>query len=189
MNKSRSVVVTEKAPKGGGLPPSRERGAVRFRFGARASGSCHKRTDHGTFSDQVNRTFDNIEAILAAAGTGLSDLAKVTVYLSDLGRVPEFNALYEARVPALFLPARSSRRAESGIDVELDVIAVRSGAAAAEPTRDPVMVLDRRRHRRHFHGSVHSGPCEWRVCDRQNSHRSYRPHERHHRRTSVLGTQ
>ena len=135
MNELRSVVVTEKAPKGRGpFPQALSVGQFVFVSGQGPLDPVTSVPITGTFSDQVSRTFDNIEAILAAAGIGLSDLAKVTVYLSDLGRVPEFNALYEARVPAPF-PARTLVQAGlRGIDVELDVIAVRSGAAAAEPT-------------------------------------------------------
>jgi 2-iminobutanoate/2-iminopropanoate deaminase len=85
-----------------------------------------------TFSEQVNRTFDNIEAILAAAGLGSSDIAKVTVYLSDLRHVPEFNAIYESRIPAPF-PARTLVQAGlRGIDVEIDVIAIDCRQVAKE---------------------------------------------------------
>lgn len=135
MNELRSVVVTEKAPKGRG-PFSQALGVGQFVF-VSGQGPLDPATNvpiTGTFSQQVDRTFDNLEAILAAAGTGLSDLAKVTVYLSDLERVPEFNAIYESRVPAPF-PARTLVQAGlRGIDVELDVIAVRSGTVAAERT-------------------------------------------------------
>lgn len=88
----------------------------------------------GTFPEQVNRTFDNLTAILAAAGLGFSDIAKITVYLSDLSRVPEFNAIYESRMPAPF-PARTLVQAGlRGIDVEIDVIAIDPRRASAERT-------------------------------------------------------
>ena len=135
MNELRSVISTDSAPKGRGPFPQAVRvGHLVFVSGQGPLDPATNVPISGTFSEQVDQTFDNLEAILAAAGIGLSDLAKVTVYLSDLGRVPEFNALYEARVPAP-LPARTLVQAGlRGIDVELDVIAVHSRPAAAERT-------------------------------------------------------
>jgi 2-iminobutanoate/2-iminopropanoate deaminase len=135
MNELRSVISTDRAPKGRGPFPQAVRvGQLVFVSGQGPLDPATNVPIKGTFSEQVDQTFDNIEAILAAAGIGLSDLAKVTVYLSDLARVAEFNALYEARVPAP-LPARTLVQAGlRGIDVELDVIAVHSQAAAEERT-------------------------------------------------------
>jgi 2-iminobutanoate/2-iminopropanoate deaminase len=78
----------------------------------------------GSFEDQVRRTFANVEAILAAAGAGLSHVAKVTVYLADIENVPVFNRLYEQFMPQP-LPARTLVQAGlRGIGVEIDVIAI-----------------------------------------------------------------
>jgi len=78
----------------------------------------------GSFADQVTLTLDNVAAILAAARLGLEHVTKVTVYLSDLARVDEFNAIYSARMPKPW-PARTLVQCGlRGIDVELDVIAV-----------------------------------------------------------------
>jgi 2-iminobutanoate/2-iminopropanoate deaminase len=77
----------------------------------------------GTFEQQVRLTFRNVRAILAAAGLSLADVVKVTVYLSDLALVPQFNGLYEAEMPEP-RPARTLVQAGlRNIDVELDVIA------------------------------------------------------------------
>jgi 2-iminobutanoate/2-iminopropanoate deaminase len=77
----------------------------------------------GSFEEQVRLTFANVKAILVAAGLSLADVVKVTVYLSDLGRVPEFNGLYAAEMPEP-RPARTLVQAGlRNIDVELDVIA------------------------------------------------------------------
>jgi 2-iminobutanoate/2-iminopropanoate deaminase len=78
----------------------------------------------GGFEAQVERTFANVEAILRAAGLGLEHVAKVTVYLTDIGKVPDFNRVYERLMPAP-LPARTLVQVGlRGIDVEIDVIAV-----------------------------------------------------------------
>lgn len=125
MNESRSVIFTDKAPKGRGpFPQALRVGQMVFLSGQGPLDPTVNAPIAGTFTEQVNRTFDNLEAILAAAGLGFSDIAKVTVYLSDLRYVPEFNAIYESRIPAPF-PARTLVQVGlRGIDVEIDVIAV-----------------------------------------------------------------
>ena len=133
MSESRSVIFTDKAPKGRGpFPQALRVGQMVFVSGQGPLNPTVNAPIAGTFSEQVNRTFDNLQAILAAAGLCFSDVAKVTVYLSDLRYVPEFNAIYESRIPAPF-PARTLVQVGlRGIDVEIDVIAVDSGQVAKE---------------------------------------------------------
>ncbi len=130
MNDPRKPISTDKAPKGRGPFPQAVRvGQFVFVSGQGPLDPMTNAPIVGTFSEQVNRTFDNLQAILAAIDLGLSNLAKVTVYLSNLQNVPEFNAIYEKRVPSPF-PARTLVQAGlRGIEVELDVIAIdpRSG--------------------------------------------------------------
>jgi 2-iminobutanoate/2-iminopropanoate deaminase len=133
MNESRSVIFTDKAPKGRGpFPQALRVGQMVFLSGQGPLDPTVNAPIAAAFSDQVNRTFDNIEAILAAAGLGPSDIAKVTVYLSDLRHVPEFNVIYESRIPAPF-PARTLVQVGlRGIDVEIDVIAIDCRQVAKE---------------------------------------------------------
>lgn len=133
MNESRSVIFTDKAPKGRGpFPQALRVGQMVFVSGQGPLDPIANAPIAGPFSEQVKRTLDNLEAILAAAGLGFSDIAKVTVYLSDLRHVPEFNAIYEARIPAPF-PARTLVQAGlRGIDVEIDVIAMDCRQVAKE---------------------------------------------------------
>lgn len=49
-----------------------------------------------TFAEQAQQALANLRAILQAAGAELSQVVKVNVYLTDLGRFSEFNAIYEA---------------------------------------------------------------------------------------------
>jgi 2-iminobutanoate/2-iminopropanoate deaminase len=88
----------------------------------------------GGFAEQVAQTFRNVEAILRTARLGLEHVVKVTVYLTDIGRVPEFNALYEQLMPMPY-PARTLVQVQlRGIDVEMDVIAVHPGIASVTPS-------------------------------------------------------
>lgn len=75
-----------------------------------------------SFAAQVEQTLDNIRAIVEAAGASMDQVAKVTVYLSDLAMAAEFNEIYAQRVPKPW-PARSiCQSAMVGIDVAVDAI-------------------------------------------------------------------
>jgi 2-iminobutanoate/2-iminopropanoate deaminase len=119
------VIVTDKAPQGRGPFPQAVRvGELVFVSGQGPLDPLANAPIAGSFSEQVTRTLDNIEAVLTAAGLGLADIAKATVYLTDLRNVAEFNAIYQSRIPAPY-PARTLVQAVlRGIDVEIDVIAV-----------------------------------------------------------------
>jgi 2-iminobutanoate/2-iminopropanoate deaminase len=65
---------------------------------------------------------------------GLEHVVKVTVYLTDIGRVPDFNQLYERLMPKPH-PARTLVQVGlRGIDVEMDVIAVHPGIVSSMPS-------------------------------------------------------
>lgn len=136
MTDLRRLISTDAAPKGRGpFPQALRVGQFVFVSGQGPLDPVANAPITGSFSEQVNRTFDNLQAILAATDLGLSNLVKVTVYLSDLENIPEFNAIYEKRVPAP-LPARTLVQAGlRGIDVEIDVIAFDPRPDGAEAAR------------------------------------------------------
>lgn len=43
---------------------------------------------------ETERTIDNIEGALAGAGLSLADVARVTVYLTDIADAPKMNEIY-----------------------------------------------------------------------------------------------
>ncbi|MBZ0278177.1 MAG: Rid family detoxifying hydrolase [Anaerolineae bacterium] len=59
-----------------------------------------------TFREQAERVFANIQAIVEAAGASMTDVVKVTVYLTDPANFAEMNAIYEHFFPAPY-PART----------------------------------------------------------------------------------
>jgi reactive intermediate/imine deaminase len=75
---------------------------------------------------QARRVFENIATILAAAGATLADVAKVTVYLTDIDDRPKINPvrqeLFGAAKPASTL-IEVSRLAIPGIKIEVDAVA------------------------------------------------------------------
>ena len=49
----------------------------------------------GPIEDQARRVFDNLAAVAGAAGAGLEDIVKLTIYLVDLGDFARVNAVME----------------------------------------------------------------------------------------------
>ncbi len=79
----------------------------------------------GDFEKQARRVFDNLRAVLTAAGTTFSSVIRVTVYLADLGNFQTLNSIY-AEYFGDHKPARSTVGAVSlpkGAAVEIDLIA------------------------------------------------------------------
>lgn len=79
----------------------------------------------GGLESAVERVFDNIEAILAAAGLSLDDVLKTTVYLARMDDFAAMNAVYARRF-GNHRPARSTvavSQLPKDAPVEIDVIA------------------------------------------------------------------
>lgn len=47
----------------------------------------------GTFEDNVRRVFDNLTAVCEAAGGSLQDIAKLNIFLTDLGNFAKVNTI------------------------------------------------------------------------------------------------
>jgi len=81
----------------------------------------------GGVTEQTERVFANLRAILEAAGTGLASVVKTTVYLTDMNDFKAMNDVY-ARAFGDHRPARSTVAVAAlprGVRVEIDVIARR----------------------------------------------------------------
>jgi len=80
----------------------------------------------GDFAAQARRVFDNLKAVLAEAGASFSNVARATVYLTDLGNFQTLNAIY-AEYMGDHKPSRSTVGVASlprGAAVEIDLIAL-----------------------------------------------------------------
>ena len=74
---------------------------------------------------QAERALQNLGAILAAAGSGMDRIVKVTVYLAEIGDWPAVNEVYARLVPEPF-PARSAfavKDLPTGARVEIEAVA------------------------------------------------------------------
>ena len=83
----------------------------------------------GGIADQTTRALENLRAVLAAAGSSLSQVIKTTVFLVDMADFAPMNEVY-ARSFGDHRPARSTVAVAGlprGALVEIEVIATVSG--------------------------------------------------------------
>jgi 2-iminobutanoate/2-iminopropanoate deaminase len=96
-----------------------------------ASGQLGLAPDHAemvgsTIEEQTKQVFDNLEAILGEAGSGLDRIVKTTVFLASLDDFQGMNSVYAERVGDT-PPARSTIEVAalpSGALVEIEAIAL-----------------------------------------------------------------
>jgi 2-iminobutanoate/2-iminopropanoate deaminase len=122
----RNAIVTEKAPKPLG-PYSQGviEGDFIFVAGQGCTNPATGKLELGDARSETKRTFENIRAILQAAGSSLDDVMKCNVYLRDINDFAAMNQVYETFFSAPF-PARTTIQAGAlpgGIAVEIECIA------------------------------------------------------------------
>ena len=79
-----------------------------------------------SFEAEVSRVFDNISAVADAAGGGLTDIVRLTVYLTDMKNFPTVSEVM-ARYFSEPFPARAALGVAAlpkGATVEIDAIMV-----------------------------------------------------------------
>lgn len=75
---------------------------------------------------QAEQSLENIEALLAAAGSALDNVVKTTVFLADIADFAAVNEVYASKFPEPY-PARSAVQVgalPAGALVEIEVIAL-----------------------------------------------------------------
>lgn len=78
------------------------------------------------FEAQARRVFDNLRAVADAAGGSLDDIAKLTVYLTDLGRFAQVNEIMTGYFREPY-PARAAIGVAAlprNVQIEIDAIMV-----------------------------------------------------------------
>jgi reactive intermediate/imine deaminase len=81
----------------------------------------------GGIKPQTRATLDNAKDVLEAVGATLSDVAKVTIYVTDMALVPEMNEVYREYFPSDDFPARcctSCAGMYAGAVVEMEFTAI-----------------------------------------------------------------
>ncbi len=80
----------------------------------------------GDTGDQTRRILDNIRAVLQAEGLGMDAVVKTTIFLRDMGRFNEVNAIYSEYFTDPW-PAPSTvevSRLPRDVDIEIEAIAL-----------------------------------------------------------------
>jgi 2-iminobutanoate/2-iminopropanoate deaminase len=79
----------------------------------------------GGINEQTHQVFNNLKAVLAAAGSSLTDVIKATVFIKDMNQFAELNEIY-ASYFGDHKPARSTvevARLPKDVLVEIELIA------------------------------------------------------------------
>jgi 2-iminobutanoate/2-iminopropanoate deaminase len=124
-----STVHTDSAPKAiGPYTQATSWGELVFTAGQIALDPVTMEVVKGGVAEQTEQVFKNLRAVLEAAGSGLNQVLKTTVYLADMGDFAAMNEVY-AKHFGSHRPARSTVAAAGlprAVRVEIDCIAVRS---------------------------------------------------------------
>lgn len=86
----------------------------------------------GGVRPEAGRALENLKTVLTAAGLGLGDVVKTTVFLADMADFAAVNEVYAGYFPAE-PPARSAVQVSAlpkGGRVEIEAVAVRPGEHA-----------------------------------------------------------
>jgi len=126
---SKAVIATDKAPAAIGPYSQGVRvGNLVFTAGQVGVDPATQQVVAGGITEQTARTFENLKAILEAAGTSLAHVVKASVFLKDMYDFAAMNAVYSdylGKVSAP-LPARTTvevSRLPKDVLVEIDLIA------------------------------------------------------------------
>ncbi len=124
----RSIIHTEQAPKAIGPYSQAVRvGGTLYLSGQTPLDPASGQLVGGDISAQARRVFDNLAAVLAAAGSGFEDVVRVGIYLTDLGDFAAVNEVMKQYFHEPY-PARSTIGVAAlprGAAVEIDLVAHR----------------------------------------------------------------
>jgi 2-iminobutanoate/2-iminopropanoate deaminase len=122
----RKSIVTERAPKPlGPFSQAIVEGDFIFLAGQVCSNPVTGKLEPGDVRSETKRTFENVRAILQAAGSSLDDVMKCNVYLRDINDFAAMNEVYATFFSPPF-PARTTIQAGAlpgGVAVEIECIA------------------------------------------------------------------
>jgi 2-iminobutanoate/2-iminopropanoate deaminase len=80
-----------------------------------------------SFKDRVDQIFNNLDNVLKAGGSDLSNVVKFTVFLTDMSDYADINEVFNRRLDEKTAPARSLVAVSglpAGTDIEIECVAV-----------------------------------------------------------------
>ena len=83
----------------------------------------------GSIEDQANQVLENIKSICEAAGHGLEDIVKITIFLTDLGNFATVNEVMKNYFKEPY-PARATIEISGlplGVNIEIEAIVSTNG--------------------------------------------------------------
>jgi 2-iminobutanoate/2-iminopropanoate deaminase len=123
--KEKSAIETSNAP--GAIGPYSQgmrTGDLLFTSGQLPIDPTTGKMVEGSVADRAHQAIKNLRAVIEAAGGGLGDVVKTTVFLSDIGDFQEVNTVYAEYFEAPF-PARSAFQVAAlplGADLEIEAV-------------------------------------------------------------------
>jgi enamine deaminase RidA (YjgF/YER057c/UK114 family) len=105
-----------------------------FIAGQTAGGPDGKATGGSSMEAQARACFSKIKSLLEAAGGGMSDIVKMTVYVTDMALRPDFGRVRNEFFPGNTKPCSTlvevSALAGADLLIEVDVTAIRGAGRA-----------------------------------------------------------
>jgi 2-iminobutanoate/2-iminopropanoate deaminase len=120
-----AIACREIAPSAGPFSPAVRAGEFVFFSGQVAQDPATSKLVAGDVSAQTEQIFENLRAVLRAAGKTFADVARVGVYLTNMADFPAMNAVYGRHFAAPY-PARTTIGVAAlplGAAVEIDMVA------------------------------------------------------------------
>ncbi len=126
---SRTIVASDNAPKAiGPYSQAVQVGNTIYTSGQIPLDPATGELITGDIDAQARRVFENLRAVIEAAGAGFADVARVGIYLTDLSNFAAVNAVMAEYFQQPY-PARSTIGVAAlprGAQVEVDLVLVRS---------------------------------------------------------------
>jgi 2-iminobutanoate/2-iminopropanoate deaminase len=127
MNTKREIIATTEAP--GAVGPYSQgivTGDLVFTAGQIPIDPATGKVEAESIEDQTRQVLRNVDAVLRAAGSGLSKVVKMTVFMTDLGDFQLMNGVYAEFFPT-DPPARSAVQVAAlpmGVHIEMEAVAL-----------------------------------------------------------------
>lgn len=118
------VDVPSLPPNNGTYSQSARMGGFIFVSGQLGVDPASRQLVDGGIQAQTRQAIANIAAVLAAAGSGLERVAKVSIFITDFGLLPQMNEVYGPLFPQR--PAKTTvevSRLDKDALIEIEVIA------------------------------------------------------------------